>query len=86
MLEDTVNTTNPDEEILKIEGLRKYFPVKTRLIGGRLKGWLKAVDGISFTIKSGQTFGLVGESGCGKTTTSRLILRVIVAGPCGLPR
>jgi len=62
------------EELLKVEGLRKYFPVAKGLLFMRVVGWIKAVDGISFAIKEGQTFGLVGESGCGKTTTARLIL------------
>ncbi len=61
------------ELLLEIQGLRKYFPVGRFLFGG-VRGWVKAVDDISFTIDQGETLGLVGESGCGKTTTCKLIL------------
>ncbi|MBQ1324761.1 MAG: ABC transporter ATP-binding protein, partial [Solobacterium sp.] len=60
--------------ILMVNNLKKYFAIK----GGMLQktvGWVKAVDGITFNIKRGTTMGLVGESGCGKTTTGRAILR-----------
>jgi oligopeptide/dipeptide ABC transporter ATP-binding protein len=61
------------EPLLEVRDLRKHFPVGGSFLGRR-QGWVKAVDGISFTINRGETLGLVGESGCGKTTTSRLIL------------
>ena len=61
------------EPLLRVRDLKKHFPVGTSLLGG-VQGWVKAVDGISFTINRGETLGLVGESGCGKTTTSKLIL------------
>src|SRR5262245_28058060 len=61
------------EPLLEVRDLKKYFPVGSSLLG-RPQGWVKAVDGISFTINGGETLGLVGESGCGKTTTSKLIL------------
>jgi ABC-type microcin C transport system duplicated ATPase subunit YejF len=59
--------------LLDVEGLTKYFPVRRGVLG-RLTGMIRAVDGVSFRIDPGTTLGLVGESGCGKTTTSRLIL------------
>jgi oligopeptide/dipeptide ABC transporter ATP-binding protein len=63
-----------DEILLEVRGLKKHFPVTQGLIVTKAVGWVKAVDGIDFFIRRGETFGLVGESGCGKTTTSRLIL------------
>ncbi len=64
------------EPLLEIVGLTKYFPITAGLLR-RTVGQIKAVDGVSFSIDRGQTLGLVGESGCGKTTTGRLILRVL---------
>ena len=61
------------EPILEVRDLKKHFPVGGSLLG-RTRGMVKAVDGISFTINAGETLGLVGESGCGKTTTSKLVL------------
>jgi oligopeptide/dipeptide ABC transporter ATP-binding protein len=61
------------EPLLAVQGLRKYFPVGRSFLGG-VRNWVKAVDDISFIINEGETLGLVGESGCGKTTTAKLIL------------
>ncbi len=64
------------ETILKVEGLKKYFPIKAGVFQ-KTVGHVKAVDGISFEIKKGETLGLVGESGCGKSTAGRTILRLL---------
>ncbi len=64
------------DALLKVEGLKKYFPVKRGILG-RGNEVIRAVDGVQFEIGRGETFGLVGESGCGKSTTGRLILRLI---------
>ncbi|HUQ71458.1 MAG TPA: ABC transporter ATP-binding protein, partial [Planctomycetaceae bacterium] len=68
----------PDSErpLLKVENLKVYYPIKTGLLR-RVTGYVKAVDGISFEVYRGQTLGLVGESGCGKTTAGRAILRLL---------
>jgi oligopeptide/dipeptide ABC transporter ATP-binding protein len=62
--------------VLLTQGLKKHFPVTRGLLWTSVIGWVKAVDGISFAIPQGQTLALVGESGCGKTTTAKLILRL----------
>lgn len=61
--------------ILQVNGLKKYFPIKGGMIS-KTVGYVKAVDGVTFNLKRGTTMGLVGESGCGKTTTGRAILRL----------
>ena len=63
------------ENIIEVNMMRKYFPIKDGLLQ-RVVGYVKAVDGISFNIKRGTTMGLVGESGCGKTTVGRTLLRL----------
>jgi oligopeptide/dipeptide ABC transporter ATP-binding protein len=61
------------EPVLEVRGLTKHFPGRRGLLG-RASTWVKAVDGVDFAIYPGETLGLIGESGCGKTTTSKLIL------------
>ncbi len=62
--------------LLEVEGLKKHF-VADRSLLGRPTAYIKAVDGVSFTVEAGKTLALVGESGCGKSTVSRLVLRLI---------
>lgn len=72
----SVDVTKKD--LLVVQNLKTYFPVRAGVFQ-RVVAWVKAVDDVSFTVKEGETFGLVGESGCGKTTVSRSILRLIPA-------
>ena len=72
------NNHNLDQKsdfILEVKDLKKYYPIKSSLLTGP-KNYVKAVDGVSFSIRRGTTMGLVGESGCGKTTIGRTILRL----------
>ena len=62
--------------MVEVKDLKQHFPIKAGLMQ-RVVGYVKAVDGVSFTIERGKTFGLVGESGCGKTTVGKTILRLI---------
>jgi oligopeptide/dipeptide ABC transporter ATP-binding protein len=64
------------QPLLSVQHLKKYFPIHSGVFG-RVAAYVKAVDDISFTINRGETFGLVGESGCGKTTAGRAILRLL---------
>jgi len=61
-----------DKKFLEVNNLKKYFPIK-RGVFGKITGYVKAVDGVSFYINQGETLGLVGESGCGKTTVAKNI-------------
>jgi oligopeptide/dipeptide ABC transporter ATP-binding protein len=61
--------------VLEVRGLKKHFPARQGLFG-RGATWVKAVDGVDFAIHPGETLGLIGESGCGKTTTSKLVLKM----------
>ena len=67
---------NEKKVLLKISGLKKYFPVTQGLIFSSLLGHVKAVDGVDFVVHEGETYGLVGESGCGKTTIAKMILLI----------
>lgn len=66
-------TTKP---LLKVSGLKKYFPVKKGLLA-KTVGYVKAVDDVSFYVNEGETLGIVGESGCGKSTTGRMLMRLL---------
>jgi len=65
-----------EEPILEVSNLQKFFPITSNSIFARVKGENKAVNGISFTLRRGETLGLVGESGCGKSTAGRTILKL----------
>jgi oligopeptide/dipeptide ABC transporter ATP-binding protein len=65
-----------NEAILKVEALRKHFPIRSGFFQ-RVSGWVKAVNGVDFQISEGKTLGLVGESGCGKSTVARMIMGLL---------
>ena len=69
--------TATNETLLEVEDLQMYFPVTSGIVFQKKVADVKAVDGVSFTLKKGETLGLVGESGCGKSTTGRSIIRLI---------
>jgi oligopeptide/dipeptide ABC transporter ATP-binding protein len=69
-------TNQNGQDLLIVKDLKKYFPVRSGLLQ-RVTAEVKAVDGVSFTIKSGECLGMVGESGCGKTTVGRSVLRLV---------
>lgn len=73
-----MNTMNKQEQpdILVVDKLVKYFPVRSGLLQ-RVTAWVQAVDKVSFAVKKGETLGMVGESGCGKTTVGRTLLRLV---------
>ena len=65
------------DALLRVEGLTKHFPVRGGLVFQRTNSWLRAVDDVSFTVAPGETLGLVGESGCGKSTVGRTLLKLL---------
>ncbi len=75
MSETKTQDMNSDDILLEVKDLKKHFPITGGLMR-KVIGYVKAVDGVSFYIKKGETLGLVGESGCGKTTTGRTVLRL----------
>jgi len=80
MAQSTERSTGPQagDRLLEVRNLKKYFPI-TKGVFSRVHGYVKAVDGVSFSIDRGDTLGLVGESGCGKTTIGRVITRLYPA-------
>ena len=68
--------TQSEDIILEVKNLKMYFPVGSGFLSRKPVGYVKAVDDVNFTVKRGETLGLVGESGCGKTTTGRCILQL----------
>ncbi|WP_270136800.1 ABC transporter ATP-binding protein [Kribbella sp. CA-293567] len=73
---EQVVSAGQGEPLLEVKGLQRYFPVTRGIVFQKQTGAVKAVDGIDLTIHSGETLGVVGESGCGKTTTGRLVTRL----------
>ncbi len=65
-----------DEALLEVQGLKMWFPISRGVVVQQRVGYIKAVDGLDFSIRRGETLGLVGESGCGKSTTGRTILQL----------
>lgn len=76
MSEQAISTGNGNRDLIKVNHLMKYFPVRGGVLQ-RVQAWVQAVDDVSFTVRQGETLGLVGESGCGKTTVGRTMLRLI---------
>src|SRR3984885_2114858 len=76
MLSDPRDRGGPAQPLLLVEGLRKHFPVRGGLLN-RQVATVQAVDDVSFAVRKGETLGIVGESGCGKSTTARLLMRLI---------
>ena len=76
MSETVTDNPNARKDLIVVKNLVKYFPVKAGLLQ-RVVAWVQAVDDVSFTVREGETVGLVGESGCGKTTIGRTMLRLI---------
>lgn len=75
-MSDQTQKKTPGKNLVEIKNLVKYFPVRGGLMQ-RVVAWVQAVDDVSFTIREGETLGLVGESGCGKTTVGRTMLRLV---------
>jgi peptide/nickel transport system ATP-binding protein/oligopeptide transport system ATP-binding protein len=76
MTDSGMGNSSPKKDLIVVQNLVKYFPVRSGLLQ-RTVAWVQAVDGVSFTVREGETVGLVGESGCRKTTIGRTMLRLI---------
>ena len=72
----SIQTTTPPRNLIEVKHLVKYFPVRPGLFQ-RVRDYVRAVDDVSFVIRAGETLGMVGESGCGKTTVGRTLLRLV---------
>jgi len=75
-MSETTANVNGKKDLIEVKNLVKYFPIRGGLLQ-RVVAWVQAVENVNFTIREGETLGLVGESGCGKTTVGRTILRLI---------
>ncbi|MEA2241389.1 MAG: oligopeptide transport system ATP-binding protein, partial [Solirubrobacteraceae bacterium] len=65
------------DALVEVRGLAKHFPLTRGVVLRRTLGAVRAVDGVSFDVRRGETLGIVGETGCGKTTTARMMLRLL---------
>src|SRR5205823_13038557 len=74
---DGARASGAGEALVEVCNLEKHFPITRGILFARQVGAVKAVDGVSFDVRRGETLGLVGETGCGKRTTARLILRLL---------
>ena len=75
------------DELLVVDGVKKYFPITRGIIFQKAIAQVQAVDGVSFSLRKGETLGIVGESGCGKSTLARCIVRLLDSIPrLGRPR